>query len=131
MANPVLRDALDITKAEIIINWVVRWDLTWLTINIKSPEDLVPVFWGLVRRRKAETNEWSADYVFLYADLVDMLILKGWAKFNVEVSMVNPNNTAETQKLLLSDCTANSIDLTMQESSTYKMSWTFANLRQV
>ena len=123
MANKILRDALDISQATILINWVAGWIVTWLTVNWKSPEDLVNVIWGVVRRRKAETNEWSADYVMLYNNIIDIATLKGWVKFNIEISMVNPTNITETQKVLIPNCTANSFDISFGESSTFKMSW--------
>lgn len=124
MANKILRDGLNITDATILIDWVAGWMVTGITIDSKSPEDLVSVIWGLVRRRKAETNEWSADNVMLYNDLADLIRLKAWVKFNIEISMVNPNNTAETQKILISNCTVNASTISIQEASTYKMSWT-------
>jgi len=121
-----LKDALDISSAVILINWDQRGEISGVTFDWKSPEDLVKVISGTIRRRKQAEYSWSADYVALYDNLKDLKSLTWGIKFNIEITFVNPDRTDTTnlwQVVVIQDCTVNSHDASFGESSTYKMSW--------
>lgn len=122
----VLKDALDISSWVILINWEQRAVVSGVSLNWKSPEDIVKVIWGSLRRRKQAEYDWSADNVVLYDNLKDLDILRNWVKFNIELTFVNTDRTDSTnlgQILVIQECTVNSHDITLSESSTFKMSW--------
>lgn len=129
MAN-FLADALDISKSTIVINWVAKWAISWVSLDWKTQEDIVKVLWGSVRRRKDTEYEWSADQVALYDNLKDIHSLREGQKFNIEITFRNPDRTDATnlgQRLIMRDCTMNAHNASIWESTTYKMSWTFAD----
>lgn len=122
----VLKDALDISAWIILINWEQRAVVSWVTVNWKSPEDIIKVIWGSLRRRKQAEYDWSADQVVLYDNIKDLSAIKDGVKFNIELTFVNPDRTDSTnlgQILVLQECTVNSHDISLSESSTFKMSW--------
>ena len=121
-----LKDALDISAWVILINWDQRAVVSGVTLNWKSPEDIIKVIWGSLRRRKQAEYDWNADQVALYDNLKDLDALKDGQKFNIELTFVNPDRTDSTnlgQVLVLQDCTVNAHDISLSESSTFKMSW--------
>ncbi len=124
-----MEDALDISSWDILINWVKAAAVSWVTLDWKTPEDILNVIWGSVRRRKQATFEWSADYVMLYDNLTTMTALTNWTKFNIELvfsSVADANGPAKTQKVTIFECTINSHNMSFGESSTFKCSWTAA-----
>lgn len=126
----ILKDALDISQGVILINWVQRAVVSWVTLNWKSPEDIVKVIWGSLRRRKQAEYDWSADQVVLYDNIKDLDILRNWIKFNIELTFRNTDRTDWTnlgQVLVIQECTVNSHDINLAESSTFKMSWSCSN----
>lgn len=121
-----LKDALDISSWVILINWEQRAVVSGVTLNWKSPEDIIKVIGGSLRRRKQAEYDWSADNIVLYDNLKDLDALKDGVKFNIELTFVNTDRTDSTnlgQVLVIQDCTVNSHDISLSESSTFKMSW--------
>lgn len=123
----IIGDALNIEQWTIVVNWNALAAVTWVTIDWKSPEDLINVIGWVVRRRKAETLDWSADEVMLYSNLTDLVALKDWAKFNIELKFTNPDTTDTNnlgQTIIIRDCTVNSHNVNLTDSSTFKLSGT-------
>ena len=122
-------DALDISSWTILINAKPAAAVSWVTLDWKTPEDILNVIWGSVRRRKQATFEWSADYVMLYDNLSTMTALTNWTKFNIELAFSSTPEAwqvAKYQKFTIYDCTINSHNMSFWESSTFKCSWTAA-----
>ena len=81
MANTIatadFQDALDISEGKIMVNGVERGFVTGLTIDGRSPEDLINCISGTLRRKKPETTERSVDAAVLYNNVKDLAALKG------------------------------------------------------
>lgn len=119
------QDAMDISQGVIVLNGEERGYITGLTIDGKSPEDVVNCIGWTLRRRKPETVEWSVDAAVLYDNIKDLQELKDGAKFNIELSFVNPDSSDSQnlgQKLVVRDCTVQDHSISVSDSSTFKMS---------
>lgn len=119
------QDALDISSGTIVVNWDEWGYVTGLTIDWKSPEDIVNCIGWTLRRRKPETIEWSVDAAVLYDNVTALEDLKDWLKFNIQVSFVNPDQSNPSNKwqiLMLEACTVQDHSINISDSSTFKMS---------
>ena len=129
------QDALAIQSGKIMVNNNERGFVTGLTVNGKSPEDLINCISGTLRRRKPETTDWSVDAAVLYNNIKDLQALKGGQLFNIEVTFINqiiasdgtrtvdssnPDNVG--QKLTLYDCRITDHSINITEASTFKLS---------
>ncbi len=145
IGKAAFNDALAIQSAKIMVNNVERGFVTGLTVNGKSPEDLINCISWTLRRRKPMTTDWSVDAAVLYNNLKDLQALKGWTLFNIEVTFVNlinidadasgiydtsagnvninaasGNNVG--QKLTLYNCRITDHSVNITEASTFKFS---------
>ena len=131
-----MQDALDIESAKIMVNNVERGFATGLTVDGKSPEDLINCISGTLRRRKPRTTDWSMDAVVLYDNLWNLQDLKLGTKFNIELTMINLTDPANKnsaldpsanpdnigQKLVITDCRLQDHSVNITDASTFKMS---------
>jgi hypothetical protein len=119
------QDALNIGAWVITVKGEEWGFVTWVTIDWKSPEDTLSCIGGSLRRRKPETTDWTVDAAILYDNVINLEKLKSWAKFNIELSFVNPDKgNADNiwQKLIIRDCSLNDHSISISENSTFKMS---------
>lgn len=119
-------DALAIQSGKIMVNGVEWGFVQGLTVDGKSPEDLINVITGVLRRRKPETIDWSVDSAMLYNNIKDLDTLRDGVLFQIVVDFINPDVNAPTnnvgQTLTIEGCRIQDHTLTIWESSTFKMS---------
>ena len=131
-----MQDAVSIEFSKIIVDGTEWGFVTGLTVDGKSPEDLINCFSGTLRRRKPSTVEWSADSVTLYNNIRDLSSLKNGKVFQIIVKLDNPDksNSDNTGSIItIQDCRMNDHSMNFGESSTFKMSgmaksWNYSEL---
>lgn len=83
------QEALNIESAKIMFNGDEMGFMTGLTVDGKSPIDLINCISGTLRRKKPRTTDWSADAVVLYDNLWNLQKLLNSGEFEIIVTMVN------------------------------------------
>lgn len=136
MRNRVIQDAFDIQEGEIHTienNELKFWGyVSNVTLDHKRPEEFINVVGGQVRRRKPEETDWSADNVLLYNNIQDLNRLKN-QKFTIQIKMIDPLTNPEVmgtqvtgpmvgQILYIEGCRIADMNITVSDSSTFKMS---------
>lgn len=119
------QDALDIGEVKIVMDGEELGYISGLTVDGKSPEDLISVFGGTIRRKKPRTVSWSADAVALYGNLDTLDKLRKGALFQIVVDASNPDTQNASNlgfELTVQDCRVSDHSIQLGESSTYRMS---------
>lgn len=133
VAQANMQDALNIGQAKIMVDGEQWGYVTGLTIDGRSPEDLITVFGGKLRRQQPAEFDWSADAVLLYGNAEALQELKDGRIFQIVVditnpSTVNPDNVGGV--FHVHDCRVSDHSINLGESSTFRMSgkckdWSF------
>ena len=119
------QDALAIESGKIMVGTEEWGFVTGLTIDGKSPEDLVNCISGTLRRKKPMTTEWTVDAAVLYNNLWALNDLKGGTLFSIVVTFVNPDTTNPSnigQKITITECRIQDHSVNITDSSTFKLS---------
>ena len=87
---PRYEDALDINEGQIVVDGDVWGWVTGVTVDSSSPEELVNVIGGQLRRRRPEEVSWSVDAATMYDNLAGLKALKN-KRFDIIVSVSNPD----------------------------------------
>jgi hypothetical protein len=119
------QDALAIESGKIMVDGVEWGFVTGLTVDWKSPEDLINCISWTLRRRKPMTTEWTVDAAVLYNNIKDLARLKGGLLFQIVVTFVNPDTTNPDnlgQELTLNECRIQDHSINLTDNSTFKMS---------
>lgn len=93
IARAEMQDALAIQHGSILVDGNERGFVTGLSIDGKSPEDLISCISGSLRRKKPATVERSADAVVLYENLIALDALKSGAIFQIVINFNNPDSS--------------------------------------
>ena len=122
---PRYEDALDINEGQIVVDGDVWGWVTGVTVDSSSPEELVNVIGGQLRRRRPEEVSWSVDAATMYDNLAGLKALKN-KRFDIIVSVSNPDEDAPsdniTQELVIEGCRISDENISLSENSTFKMS---------
>ena len=132
------QDALNVESAKIMVNGTEWGFATGLTVDGKSPIDLINCISGTLRRKKPRTTDWSCDAVVLYDNIWNLQELTNGQSFDIIVTMVNLNNPSDKtsmsgtavnttnadnigQQLTLHGCEIEAHSINISDSSTFKM----------
>ena len=99
--------------------------VTGVTIDGSAPEDLINCIGGTLRRRHSSTYMRNADAVVLYDNIADLSELTGGLVFQIVLQFENPDTSNPDnigQTLTIVDCRIQDHNITIGESSTFKMS---------
>ena len=125
ITKAAMQDALALVNGKIMVGKDERGFVTGVTINGKSPEDLINCISGTLRRRKPMTTDWSVDAAVLYNNLWSLDKLKNGEVFQIVLTFVNtdPSNANNIgQKITLNECRITDHSVNITESSTFKFS---------
>ena len=121
------QDALAIDAGKIVVNGEEWGFVTGLTVDGKSPEDLIYCIGWTLRRRKPETTDWSVDAAVLYDNVKALEALKNGTKFDIIVSFTNPSANPEPnnsgQQITVRECSVQDHSINIWENSTFRFSW--------
>ena len=122
---PRYEDALDINEGKIVVDGDVWGWVTGITIDSSSPEELVNVIGGQLRRRRPEEVSWSVDAATMYDNLAGLKALKN-QRFDLIVTVQNPDTTApadnQTQEVVVEGCRISDENISFSDNSTFRMS---------
>ena len=120
------QDALSIEAGKIVVKGDEWGFVTGLSVDGKSPEDLIYCIGWTLRRRKPEMTEWSVDAAVLYDNLKALEDLKAGVKFDIIITFVNPASTPEPnnfgQQITIKECVIQDHSINIWESSTFRLS---------
>lgn len=125
IATANFRDAVDISAVKILVDGDQWGFISGLTVDGKSPEELINCIGGTLRRRKPESTEWSADAAVLYNNVKDLAALKSGKLFEIVVEFDNPDTSDNAnigQTLTVYKCRVNDHSISITEGSTFRMS---------
>lgn len=122
--NADFQDALNINEGKIVVNGEEWGYVTGVTLDGKSPEDLINCIGGTLRRRKPRTTEWSVDSVIMYGNLDRLKALEEGQLFNIVLDFTNPDTTNPEnlgQTVTIQDCRVQNHTSNFTEGSTFRM----------
>jgi len=119
------KDAFSVDEATITVGEDPWGWVTGVSIDGRSPENMINVIGGQVRRKSPKETSWSADAVVLYDNIAGLKALQD-VRFNIVITMTNPDpdapNDNKTQTITLENCKISEENITLNDSSTYRMS---------
>jgi len=111
------KDAFSVDEATITVGEDPWGYVTGVSIDGRSPENMINVI--------GKETSWSADAVVLYDNIAGLKALQD-VRFNIVITMTNPDpdapNDNKTQTITLENCKISEENITLNDSSTYRMS---------
>ena len=132
------QEALNVESAKIMVGGKEWGFATGITVDGKSPIDLINCISGTLRRKKPRTTDWSCDAVVLYDNIWNLQELTNEQSFDIIVTMVNLKNPSDKtsmsgsavntiiadniwQQLTIQGCEIEAHTINITDSSTFKM----------